>query len=123
MRQCKGWQEDPDRTYTVNYVIIVLLAEIKSKKLLILDAYDKYYILCDNELQRALHMIEPFFKLEKLREKVVEQMRQTEYYYQQGRDYKIPLWCVYHVDRVLHQIFDNLYECRDSIIVDYCGLT
>lgn len=123
MRQCRGWVEDQDRKYTVNYIIVILLAEVKLKKLLILDAYDKYFILCDHELQRIFDIHEPFLKLEQLRMKVVEQMIQTEcFYFNYGRDYNIPLWCTTYLDSVLRRIFDNLYECRESIVIDYCGL-
>ena len=122
MRQCKGWLEDQDRKYTINYILIVLLAEIKSRRLLILDAYDKYYIICDRELQLSLGVSEPFIEITLLRKQVLSQMRHTEYRYQHERDYKIPFWCVRSIDSVLLRIFDNLYECRSSIVADYCFL-
>jgi len=122
MRQSQGWVEDLDGKYTVNYIIVNLLANAKAKNRLILDARDKYYLLCDRELQKALQAFTPVICIDELRLAVLNQLRHKEDNFCWFHRYKIPLWCVKGIDTVLLKIFDNFYECRDTVMMDYCQL-
>src|SRR5574343_344846 len=122
MQQSRGWVEDLDGEYTANYIIVNLLANAKAKNRLILDARDKYYILCDRELQKALQTLTPVICIDELRPSVLRQLQHKESNFHWRHRYKIPLWCVKGIDTVLLRIFDNFYECRDTVMIDYCQL-
>jgi len=119
VQQCPGWVEDPEERYTVNYIAIILLTQIRAKRQLLLDANDRYFLLCDHELQKALFLQTPLLELSGLRTEILGQMEHHEPLSPQSR-YTKPFWCVWYMDNILKRIFVDLDECRDSILSLEC---
>lgn len=121
MLKCKGFCEDIDKKYTVNYIILTLLMNIKEKRHLLEDICKDFYIICDNELQKIFSLHCPILPVQFLREKILKHMYHREHItFEESALYAKPLWCVRHMDRILNQIFDNIDECRRKIIHTRC---
>jgi len=117
MRQCSGWVEDPDKKYTSNYVVIVLLSEFKKKSQLIQDAHDNYFILLDRELQKIFKQNTPVISIARLRPLVDACFCfYIKHNHVDFRRYSHPLWCISpKMDRVLEEIFEDFKDKRSEI--------
>jgi len=64
--KCKGWVRDPESRYTLNYLVLVLIANFKDKGLLQYDTeYDFYFVITDKRLKSVFEY--GYFKLKDLR--------------------------------------------------------
>lgn len=100
---CKGFEEDISGRYTLNYIIVVLLANWFEKELLLHDT-----IICDPFIQTAFKTENRFLFLSELRGLVVEQTEPLgEHYFSKiwFRRYQTPLWCVYQETAFIDNIF------------------
>jgi len=122
MRQCSGWIEDPDKKYTSNYVVIVLLSEFKKKSQLIQDAHDNYFILLDRELQKIFKQNTPVISIARLRPLVDACFCfHIKHNHVDFRRYSHPLWCISpRMDRVLEEIFEDFKDKKSEIVSQLC---
>jgi len=91
LKTCKGWQKDSSNRYNVNYIIFVILAEVKTQNRLIRDFKDNFYILSDSSLKQALTVKIPVVGLGRLRKIVLKQMIHLE---PLGFRHSYPFWCL-----------------------------
>lgn len=47
--ECQGWVRDPESRYTLNYLVLVLIANFKSKNILRYDMEENYYYIATDK--------------------------------------------------------------------------
>lgn len=124
---CEGCAIDPEHKYTINYIILILLTNLKKNNWLIQNAVYKadFYIVCNKELQLALRTPEPFIKLRNLRRQVLRHMEYHEkpcYANNLLERYYIPFWCVGPLEPMVSRLFENYDLYRNLLVSEVCEL-
>ena len=124
LQTCTNWVQDPEQKYTVNFILLVLLSDLKSKDYITQDIYSaEYFIFCHHRLQAALRTPSPILNVQKLRRHILGHLKHREsgiYDIDQNSKYLVPFWCVDAWEHLISKLFDNFGQNQKQLVYNQC---